>query len=390
MNRLRGRPIEWLGTAIVIAIAIWYWLHYFNRATNLLDEGSTAAQALRIVRGDLIYRDFFTVVTPFSFYTVAALFRMFGEQLMVMRWAALVTGVGIAFTALIVARRISAWPFAAAAALMTTVWGWFLVTPNFYSLEATLFALIALACYLHGHSSRWMLAAGIATGLTAMTKQNVGAYTAVALAIAIWASMIFDAAPRVRTRLRATGWLIAGIAIPVVPVLLWLLISGAGPYLYESWIYYPLVNYTERFARPFPAFFPLATDDPFDLWVKLVLYLPLAVYPLAIVAVAVLAYRARRGDATARVEGHAVMVTTLLGLLTLLQAWPRADIPHILFGLPGTFIVLAYVLCCGWRAAQRLPGPRRVYAALALPVALAPLALLLWQGYQRTTWEYQN
>ena len=34
----RGRVVEWVGTAIVIAAALRYWLWYFNRATNLLDE----------------------------------------------------------------------------------------------------------------------------------------------------------------------------------------------------------------------------------------------------------------------------------------------------------------------------------------------------------------
>ena len=110
-----------MGCAVAFAIAAWFWLTYFNRNTNLLDEGSTAAQALRIINGDLIYRDFFTVVTPGSYYTVAWLFRIFGEQLMVLRWAALVTGLGIFLIAYYIARRISAWPFAAAAALMTTV-----------------------------------------------------------------------------------------------------------------------------------------------------------------------------------------------------------------------------------------------------------------------------
>ena len=386
----RGRRLEWIGTIVVLAVATWYWLQYFNRSTNLLDEGSTATQALRILHGDLIYRDFFTVVTPLSYYTIASLFQIFGEHLMVMRWAALVTGVGLSLVTLLVARRICAWPFAAAAGLMTTVWGWFLVTPNYYSLEAALLALIAVGCYLRGTSARWMLLAGIATGVTAMTKQNVGAYTAAGLLIAIWASMIFDPKIDLRARLKTSGIFAAGICIPVLPILLWLLISGAGPYLYESWVYYPLVKYTERFARPYPDFYPISTE-PFDLWTKLVLYMPVAVYPLALIALAVLAYRARRHrDARASTEGHALIAITLVGLLTLLQAWPRADIPHILFGLQGTFIVFAYLLCCAWRGAQMLPGPRQAYAAIALPITLAPLLVLLWNGYQRTNWEYQN
>ncbi len=115
------------------------------------------------------------------------------------------------------------------------------------------------------------------------------------------------------------------------------------------------------------------------------------VYPLALIAIALRSYRARRHrEADAPREGHALLAIALVGLLTLLQAWPRADVPHILFGMQGTFIVLAYLLFRLWQAAQQLPGPRQVYAAIALPAALAPALLLLWNGYQRTDWEYQN
>jgi len=389
---VRGRRLEWIGTAIVLAIATWYWLLYFNRNTNLLDEGSTAAQAMRLLRGELIYRDFFTVVTPWSYYTVAWLLRAFGEQLIVLRWAALVAGIGIAFTALIVARRICSWPFAAAAALLTTVWGWFLVAPNFYSWEAALFALIALALYVYGApSERWIIAAGIATGVTAMVKQNIGVYTAAGLFFTIWASRIFDRELDVRGRVKMSVQFIAGICIPVMPTLLWLIVSGAGPYLYESWIYYPLARYPERFSRPFPHFFPLAENDPFDLWTKLVVYMPAIVFPLTLIAIVMLALRFQRGgDLDAKREGHALLATWSVGLLTLLQMFPRADVTHILFGMQPTYILLAYLCYSAYRGIIRIAGPRTAIASIALAIALLPIATLLRKGYQRTDWEYQN
>jgi len=389
---MRGRRLESILTLLLLAFGAWYWLQYFNRSTNLLDEGSTAAQAMRIVNGELVYRDFFTVVTPGSYYTVAWLFRMFGESLMVLRWAALVTGLGILLITLTVGRRVMVWPFAAAAGLLTTVWGWFMVTPNFYSLEAALLSLVALACYVYGAPSwRWMIAAGIAAGATAMVKQNVGAYTAAGLFITIWASRLFDTEADWRGRMKMSGQLIVGIAVPVMATLLWLVVSGAGPYLYESWIYYPLVKYTERFARPFPSFLPLAETDPFDLWTKLAIYLPVVVYPLSFIAIGVLSWRfQRRGDRAAKNEGHALLAITLVGILTLLQAWPRADVPHILFGLQPTFILFAYLLFCGWRGLKMIPGPQVAIAAVAMIVTLAPAAMLLWKGYKRTDWEYQN
>jgi len=360
----RGRAVEWTGTAIVFLVALRYWLWYFDRNANLLDEGSTAAQALRVLNGELIYRDFFTVVTPGSYYTVAGLFQLFGPSLMVLRWTALVTGLGILLMTLLIARRVMSWPFAAAAALMTTVWGWFLVTPNFYSLQAALFALVALWCYLlnvERPQTRWIVLAGVFTGFAAVTKQNVGAYAAIAIVASIWIARHNTA--------RATVQFIGGICIPVVPTLLFLLLSGAGPYLYESWVYYPLAKYPERFALPYPSFFePLPEHGAFERWVRLVIYLPVVVYPLTAIAMI-----------RAREHRQALIAIALMGLLLLLQSWPRADVPHILFGLQPTFILFAYLLYLGSRR-----------HAITTVVMLVPLLVLLWYGYQRTDWEYAN
>ena len=375
----RGRVVEWLGTATLIAAALQYWLWYFRRSTNLLDEGSTAAHALRIVNGELIYRDFFTVVTPGSYYTIAWLFQIFGEQLMVLRWAALVTGLLILVVTFLVARRLMSWPFAAAAALMTTVWGWFLVTPNFYSLQAALFALIALWCYLryvNGGGAHWIVIAGVLTGLTVLVKQNVGVYAAVALVATIWASRVFDTEMRARERLRRTARFAGGIGVSVLPALLFLIFAGAGPYLYESWVYYPIAKYPERFALPYPSFFdPLPEHGIFERWVRLVIFLPVIVYPLTAIAIV----RAR--------ERHALLATAFMGLLLLLQSWPRADVPHILFGLQPTFVLLAYVL---YRGSLVLSVRGEVRAGAATAVMLVPIVLLLWNGYRRTDWEYAN
>jgi hypothetical protein len=369
-----------------MAAALQYWLWYFRRSVNLLDEGSTAAQALRIINGELIYRDFFTVVTPGSYYTVAWLLQIFGEHLMVLRWTALVTGLLIVLVTMIVARRVMAWPFAAGAAWMTTVWGWFLVTPNYYSLQAALLALIALACYMQGArggSAKWIVAAGAMTGLTALAKQNVGAYAAVALFASIWVAALFESRWAMRTRLRTSTMFIGGICIPVVPALLFLIAAGAWPYLYESWVYYPLAKYPERFALPYPAFFaPLPEHGIFERWVRLVIFLPVIVYPLTAIAM----IRAP--------ERRSLIPIVLMGLLLLLQSWPRADVAHILFGLQPTFILFAYLLYRGSLLLSGFPaaGARSHIArrAAATAAMLVPLVLLLWNGYKRTDWEYAN
>ncbi|HYB93861.1 MAG TPA: glycosyltransferase family 39 protein [Vicinamibacterales bacterium] len=417
--------LERAGTIVLLAAAAWYWLRFFHRSTNLLDEGSTAWQALRVFNGELIYRDFFTVVTPLSYYTVALLYAVFGTSLMVLRWAAFAAGLGVLLVTFFVTRRVAPWPFAAGAALMTTVFGWFLVTPNFYSLQASLFSMLALAAYVHGSPApRWLLLSGAAVGMTAMTKQNVGAYTAVALLLTIWLSRLFDDRHDVRGRIKMTAQFVAGICVPVVPTVIFLIASGAGPYLYESWIYYPLTKYPPRFALPYPEFAPVLQMLPavmmgrvsepavYDYWVGLVVHLPTITYPLALISIAVLAYRYQRTrDPRPKHEGHALLAITLTAMFTLLQAWPRADIPHILFALPPTYALFAYLLArlvpdtnraeqwlvpdtnhgrAGWSRGGGGGAARSVARGIARGVALAPMLVLLWYGYQRTNWEYQN
>ena len=74
-----------------------------------------------------------------------------------------------------------------------------------------------------------MVAAGIATGLTALTKQNVGAYTAAGLFITIWASRIFDTERDWRGRVedeRAVHR--RHRASRSIPALIWLIAIGRG------------------------------------------------------------------------------------------------------------------------------------------------------------------
>jgi hypothetical protein len=153
-----------------------------------------------------------------------------------------------------------------------------------------------------------------------------------------------------------------------------------------------LKRYPERFSLPFPDFFPLVENDPFDLWTKLVIYLPALVFPLTLVAIAVLAMRFQRdrADRASKHEGHALLAIWSVGLLVLLQAFPRADVPHILFGLQPAFILFAYLCFCAWRMLLEVPGPRGVVVTAALIVTLLPIGVLVRKGYQRTDWEYQN
>jgi hypothetical protein len=430
------RAAERVGSAMLVLAGLRYMLLYFNRGTNLLDEGSQVAEANRILHGDLIYRDFITVVTPGSYYTVAWLFRAFGVELLVLRWAIVVLAIGILLATMAVARHLVSWPFAAASALLAIVWGWFLVAPNLYSWQAMFFALTGLLCYLrYARTSllRWLFCAGIATGAAILVKQNTGVYAAVALFLTLWLSQVFEQnrGQGWSHRVRASLFLTAGICTAVVPVVVLLILAGAGSSLYENWFYYPQAIYPKALGLPYPPFYPLSPlphlqtlsdvipallagriPEPgvYEVWIKIVLYLPLLVYPFAAVALGVLIVRwyQTRNMGIAR-EGHALLAVALFGAFTFLQAWPRSDLSHVLFGMQPAFILLGYLSFCSWRGlayvlarlrttiAQRASPPIRssqvvllLVDVIVMAVTLLPQAALLRNGYKRTDFEYVN
>jgi hypothetical protein len=142
-----------------------------------------------------------------------------------------------------------------------------------------------------------------------------------------------------------------------------LAVAGAGPYLYESWIYYPFVKYRSDFALPYGY---LPEPQVYAGWMRAMAFLPIAVYGLSLASLFLL-----KG-----LERANVMAVTVFGLGLLGQAWPRADFAHIVYALPPAFVLFVFLL-------SRVPS----YAAV---VTLIPAVALLWVGYQRTEWEYSN
>ena len=77
-----GRRVPWIALVFVSIVAQLAWM---DATVGTYDEGLVLVGADRVLRGEMPYRDFWTLYGPGSYYLLAELFRVFGEFALVER-----------------------------------------------------------------------------------------------------------------------------------------------------------------------------------------------------------------------------------------------------------------------------------------------------------------
>jgi len=187
-----GQGAEVAVWAVLVALlSILLQLRTFDRASIPMDEGQLVAVAVRILEGEILYRDVHTGIGPGIYHLTAALFELCGRDLRVTRWAQVAVNTGIALLLFAIARRVvrAHWAgLAAALFILLTVVGFPVLTMlNYASLSVllALAALLALQRYLESARISDGLALGGLLALAALTKQNYGFLAILAIGIAI-------------------------------------------------------------------------------------------------------------------------------------------------------------------------------------------------------------
>ncbi len=347
-----------LAVACVLALAsLLVFLTYWDIGLND-DEGYLLGGVTRILDGEILYKDFHHTYAPGRFYLVAFLFRIFGEDLLVLRglWVALRASiVGLAYLA---GRRILPRPAAAAAALL------FLAAPGPWHKSFFHFFLLANALALTGLKGRGrgaVAAAGLLAGITCLFRQDLGAFVAIAYALLFVLRRRTGESPR-----RAAAFFLCA-ALPIASFAIYFLSKGALGEAASKVLFAGLEDNRTN-DLPFPPLFrglPAGGDGAALLGLRLLYYLPV---PLALAALARAALSLGR-----RPEALALLVFSALGLLSFHQAIWRSDLAH-LFQATGMFYLLL-----PW-ALVEAAGRRRAVGA-TLPLALAPLLYLVVTGY---------
>jgi 4-amino-4-deoxy-L-arabinose transferase-like glycosyltransferase len=369
---------------IVIAVFVlsFLYLYIFRRYTTMEpDEGIVLEGAQRVLRGEILYRDFFSFFTPGSYYFLAMIFKLFGNTFTVARVVLLVLGSCYSVLAYLLSRRVCSRSIAlVVTGLMaaTTLPFRFLVLHNW---DSTLWACLAVYCSvrcLELPNWKWPFAVGSFTSLTFLFEQSKGAGLGLGLGVGLLIVALASPSERRFSSAQLSGFA-CGLLWPFVLAFAYFGAHHALGIMAADWVW-PLQHYSAANRVPYghqnwsdeTRNQLFGTGSLFVRVITMVTMSPCFVIPLLPLVAAALGvywtvriFQKERDESKS--EYYVVVCATLSGLL-LSVVVVRADIIHFVYLQPLFCLVLAWVF-----EARDVPGGllRNLRGAVVLCLVIA-------------------
>jgi 4-amino-4-deoxy-L-arabinose transferase-like glycosyltransferase len=157
----------------VVAISVAYVGATLWRGWVPYDDGALAQSAERLMQGELPHRDFDEIYTGGLAWLNAGAFRLFGMSLWSIRIALLAVFVAWVPAVYYIASRFVRPIAAGAITLLAVTWSlpnYTAAMPSWYNLFLATFGAAALMRHVEDGRRRWLVAAGIAGGLSFLAK----------------------------------------------------------------------------------------------------------------------------------------------------------------------------------------------------------------------------
>jgi hypothetical protein len=315
------------------------------------DEGFSVYNSMRVLSGEVIYRDFFAMYAPGIFWTMAGLFQFFGQSLAVERILDLLMRFGILTLLYTLIRRSAS---RLVALIPTVVCCLLLATADnargyamFPALAFSLLSCHLLLRFVDSGNRLLLLGSGICVGLAGFYRHDVGFYSFLAASFTLFLSAPLsnaNSAPAFSLPRKQYPVFVMGLGVVAIPVCLYFLLNGA---LKDVW--YCLVVVPGTFlhavrALPLSPIMPLGSGHWWVLAIRLHSFGPLAVYLLAAILLAHRMWKQGRWLLRQRAE-QTLFLMIALGALLFAQTWSRNDFVHRIPTSLFALAVITIVIC---------------------------------------------
>jgi hypothetical protein len=311
------------------------------------DEGTLLYGAVRVVEGQVPFRDFFEVMGPGTFYWLALFFKIFGTNWFAARIAVMLTALVTTLLIYFLTRRLRSGLDALPAVFLIAVSFPYWLMANHHE-TSNLFALLSftvLVLWLERHKASLLYLVGILAGITSCFIQQKGFLLLLSYVLLLW---IF--CRKESTLLSSVGRLLAGyLTVGASALLLFWSARGLSALLYAN-LLWPLANYSnvnvvpygfglrEWHWNPWTESLSAALSPLVGVSAASILVIPFLVLLALPVLLAVFALRYRSLAFT-----RDTLPYWITGCTLLVSEIHRKDISHLAYGSP-ILVILCFHL----------------------------------------------
>ena len=348
------------------------------------DEAYYFYHAIRMLEGEVLYRDVFELTTPFYIDLLALAFHLFGSSFTTGRvvgsviQALLVVAIYSGVRAVGAGRALAVAAASVQLAIAQPAWPY--ATPHWLAVLLVCMLLIISLNRQRARTAGWIVTQGLLLGLLLATRQHAGVAVGLGMTLLALVDAVDDrlwgrapGQPLGRHLITLAVSTLAGFGLVIGPHLMQ---AGISPMINQL-IIHPLTGYRDINKGTWGVNY-LFNLQPFT-WPALLKYLPAVVPVTALRAIITML---RRDD---RRSVESLLVLAVFGASAIAYTMSFPDLIHLAMIMPITLIVTSELLMSALRMIGR--WERVVQTTLALTVILA-CAAQLQRNYVSALAEY--
>ncbi len=359
--------------AIFVASYVFLFLGMTMRPA-IYDEGLVLTAAMRVAAGQIPHRDFYANYGPADFYAIAALFRLFGQSLLIERLYSLFVEASLVVSTYAIlssyCRRSTAFWTSIAVLLWLFGIGATSGSPLIPALLANMLGCALVLPVLSGATPRWRIfLAGAISGIGALFRYDTGValFCIQTLTIAI-AAVVGRDRSKLREFLSNFGTCFAGFALVTLPPAIYFASVAPLRSFVHDIILYPSKYYRVARGLPFPGV-SLKTLDNVEV------YLPLVIVGVSLYLWLSLLKTARAGGDTheecVRPRQSGFLLTfSILSAVMYLKGLVRVGVGQMFLAIVPSLFLLALLFDL------RLSLPQRFRQAIVAFIWLSSISVV--------------
>ena len=386
----------------LFVFSVAYLCLFLRYTTMEPDEGIILQGAQRILRGEVLYRDFFSFLTPGSHYFLALIFGIFGSSFIVARIFLALLGATTTVVSYLLTRRVCSRRNALTVVILMTFTTFpfrFLVLHNWDSTFWACLTVYSAVRWLESSHWIWPIATGSFASITFLFEQSKGAGLLLGLSVGLLTIKLLQPFPVLRSmKVSKIRFLGLGLIWPILVTLLYFGSRHVVGLMLADWLW-PLQHYS--IANRVPYGYQNWSDETRQVlfgtnsavfrFVTALALSPCFVIPaLPLIGLGIWTNwirKTRNGGGQNPRRTYYLMMGALLAGLLLSVAVGRADIIHFVYLQPLFCIVLAWIIDgrdIGGKLFQVVRPGLIVYLILGFALISVPLAMRATRAPHRT------